>query len=79
MSPWPIINMSNMSFIQDICCFVHCTTKGLINKFPSSEFRVPRQLKFPASKLLTPPRSLEVSKSSVEEESFSVSINIIQC
>ncbi len=33
----------------------------------------------PYNKLLTPPRSLEVNKSSVEEESFSVSIDIIQC
>ncbi len=30
-------------------------------------------------KLLTPPRSLEVNKSSIEEESFSVAIDIIQC
>ncbi len=34
---------------------------------------------FPLSKLLMPLRSLEVNKSSVEEESFSVSIDIIQC
>ncbi len=33
----------------------------------------------PASTLLTPPRSLEVNKYSVEEESFSVSTYIIKC
>ncbi len=38
-----------------------------------------KQLKSPTIKLLTLPRSLEVNKSSVEEESFSVSIDIIQC
>ncbi len=34
--------------------------------------------KSPTSKLLMQPRSLEVNKSSVEEESFSASIYIIQ-